>query len=680
MRKARQFLSQDEKTVKFYQTEYRISEIAARVLYNRVGDNKNEADVFFSASPFEFFNPFLIDGMEAAVNRLKAAIEAKEKVVIYGDYDVDGITSVSLMVKYLTSKGLSPDYYIPERTGEGYGLNLAALSKIKEQGASLVITVDNGITAVSEIEEGMNFGLDFIITDHHECNNALPKASAVINPKLSPNYPFRELAGVGVAFKLICGVEGEGSEKRILEQYGDIIAIGTIADVVPLLSENREIAKAGLKKINRGEASLGISALISLLNKKQRDITSQSIGYMLSPRINAAGRMGSTENAVALFMAKTPEEALKYANILCEENDLRRSTEAKIMEEAEAALKTQIDFENERVIVLSGSSWHHGVIGIIASRLTDRYYLPSVLISVEEDGKSKGSGRSIPGFNLFEAFAESKELLEKYGGHELAAGLSLSAENIPLFKKAINEYAKKVITPEMLVGKITADCEIKLSDVNLALCHELSRFEPSGTSNLPPVFMFKNLLVKSVTPITERKFSRLVLSDGANEIFAMVFDKPYDSVLCKAGDRIDVMASVSENRFKDKVTAQLIVKDIFLLNEISEPLPENVGEADVPSVEELRDVFRYFKARAKENCVILGRNSLAEHISSERGIALTENKALLGVKIFNELNIIKTSHNEQALVLNDINVNGSVLLGNSQTYRILKEKGGNSDA
>lgn len=676
MRKIRLVLKQNAEKIKEYCKRYRISETAARVLYNRVGEDNVLADSFFSATPFEFFDPFLLDGMEAAVARIKTAIEKKEKIVIYGDYDVDGITSVSLMVKYFSSKGLSVGHYIPDREGEGYGMNVAALKKIREQGAELIITVDNGITAISEIEEGRRLGLDFVITDHHECGGEIPNAAAVINPKISKNYPFRELAGVGVAFKLICAVEGRGSEREILKKYGEIIAIGTVADVVPLLSENREIAKIGLHKMNRGDVCPGIASLIEMLNKGARTITSQTVGYMISPRINAAGRMGTTENAVKLFMAKNAEEGYRYANILCEENKTRQDTEQRIMREAEEALKSQVDFEKDKIMVISGKGWHQGVIGIIASRLTERYYLPAILIS-EENGMAKGSGRSIEGFNLFEALSATGGLLEKFGGHELAAGLSLKAENINAFRKAINEYASDKMTEEILCCKIVSDCELSLSEADLNLCRELMRFEPTGTANNSPLFFIKNVRVESVYPLSNRKFSRITLSDGKKEAVAVSFEIPYDSVTAASGDRVNVVCAISENNFRDRASVQLTVKDIELVSEKKYNL-NAMPKEEIPSTDELRTAVKYFKNKIKEGLSFFGLSSLAEHINSEYGTALSSMKAYAAVKIFNELCIIKSEEREGGLFVSESNFNGTVSLTDSALYRQMKEASRNA--
>ncbi len=672
MQKQRTVRKQNGEKINEYCRKYRISETAARVLYNRVGNDVSAADCFFSATPFEFFDPFLLDGMETAAERLNRAIEKREKIVVYGDYDVDGITSVSLMLKYLSSKGIEAGYYIPDREGEGYGMNVAALKKIREQGAELIITVDNGITAISEIEEGIKLGLDFIVTDHHECGGEIPGASAVINPKISKGYPFRELAGVGVAFKLICAVEGKGSEREILKKYGEIIAIGTIADVVPLLSENREIAKIGLNKMNRGDVCPGIASLIDMLNKNGRTLTSQTVGYMISPRINAAGRMGTTENAVRLFMAKNAEEGYRYANILCEENKTRQDTEQNIMREAEEALKSQVDLKNDKVMVISGKGWHQGVIGIIASRLTERYYLPAILIS-EENGSAKGSGRSIEGFNLFEALSANSEHLEKFGGHELAAGLSLKAENIDAFRRAINEYAKDKMTEDILVLKITADCELTLSEADLNLCRELMRFEPTGTANTQPLFYLKDVTVRSVMPLSNRKFARITVTDGKRETAAVCFEMPYDSIICAAGDRVNIIASLNENIFRERSSVQLTVKDIELVSGNKEPDISALCREDVPTTDELRIAVKYFKQRIKEGTELFGLSSLAEHISCESGIMLTPVKAFIAVDIFNELGIIKSEKRDGGLFVSESNFNGTVSLTDSALYRRIKE-------
>ena len=455
------------------ETALGISSVTARLLCQR-GYTSPESAKAFLFEEGEFHSPFLIPDMDKAVERIERAIANREKVVIYGDYDVDGVTSVSVLTLYLKARGLMTKYYIPSRNGEGYGMNNAAIDKLHESGVSLMITVDTGVTAIDEVAYASSLGMDTVVTDHHECQALLPAAYAVVNPRRHDSaYPFKELAGVGVVFKLISACEltkaGSEEEKRALmdalcERYIDLVAMGTVADVMPLVDENRLLVKKGLSMMN-ARPRMGLSALLTAASGGERKasvITATTVSFTVAPRINAAGRIASAERAARLFLTESPAEAEKIALELCEINRARQAEENRIIEEAEAKIAAECDLENDRVIVLADDGWHHGVIGIVASRITERYGLPSILISFDGD-IGKGSGRSVKGINLVEALTDAEEHLIKFGGHELAAGLSVERSRIDAFRRHLNEYVKAHFADCEGGAGVDVDCEIALS-------------------------------------------------------------------------------------------------------------------------------------------------------------------------------------------------------------------------
>lgn len=423
----------------------------AQLLVNRGCMTPTEAKAFLTKEEEQLHDPFMMLDMDNAAYRIIEGIENGDKIVIYGDYDVDGVTSVSSLYLYLKEKGADVSYYIPCRLGEGYGVSEAAIRKLHEEGYNLIITVDTGITAVAEAELARQLGMDIIVTDHHECHGELPDAEAVVNPR-RPDcpYPFKELAGVGVVFKLMCAVESVMNPedemidcvRRISAEYGDLVAIGTIADVMPINDENRLIVSYGLSLIENTTRP-GLIELIEATRsdskyQTKRKITTSFIGYTIAPRINAAGRISDASIAVKLFLAEDCETAAPIAKKLCDINRERQNEENKIVDQAYARIDAEHDFERDPIIILDDEQWHHGIIGIVASRITEKYACPSILISFEGNGSEKsgedfgkGSGRSVKGLNLVDALSECSDLLEKFGGHELAAGLTIKRENLP---------------------------------------------------------------------------------------------------------------------------------------------------------------------------------------------------------------------------------------------------------
>ena len=569
-----------------------VNPIIAKLLYNRGYQDPISATSFVRMENEMLRNPFDMADMMKGVERIKKAIDTKEKITVYGDYDVDGVTSVCTLYLYLKSLGADVEYYIPNRSGEGYGVSVAAIDSIKQAGTTLIITVDTGITANNEVTYAKSVGVDFLITDHHECRSDLPEAAAVINPhRPDCKYPFKELAGVGVVFKLICAYEeyrtGDTrmqSTLRIIKEYADLVAIGTIADVMPIKEENRIIVKYGLNMIENTNR-VGLAALIDVAstrqdnkrverfdrNKRKRrtKITSSFIGFTLAPRINAAGRVRSATIAVELFLTEKYSEAVRIAEQLCSANKERQAEENKIMQEAYDKID-YLDINKNPVIVLNADDWHHGVIGIVSSRITEKYCRPSILVSFDGNDEDvdllenvgKGSGRSIKGMNLVDALCYCSEHLVKFGGHELAAGLSVTREQLPIFIEKINEFARANLSEEDMVPVIEADCEIDFADATVALADSLQLLEPYGVGNPVPQFIMKNVFVSEVSGVSENKHTRFTLTDGKSSISAMYFsNSPADLGIC-TGDKVDILFNLGINEWQDRKNVQLIIRDI----------------------------------------------------------------------------------------------------------------------
>lgn len=574
-----------------------ISEICASLLYNRGYRTPTDASRFLSFDDIIIHSPLLLKDVENAVARIQQALEDGEKIAIYGDYDVDGVTSVTMLYLYLKELGADIGYYIPNRIGEGYGLSNQAIEMLANRGVSLIITVDTGITAIAETEFASSLGIDIVVTDHHECQEQIPNAVAVVNPHRSDcPYPFKSLAGVGVIFKVICAFEILNfydreheleAVKSIYYRFADLVAIGTIADVMPIVDENRMIVKLGLAMLEKTER-YGLRALMEAASAganpnvkpviiddkpkpaKKRKINSTYIGFTIAPRINAAGRISSASRAVELLLAEDMEAAEMLAHELCEINYTRQIEENKIADEAYKKIENELDLDNQKVIVISDSEWLQGVVGIVSSKVTDKYGLPSILISF--DGSSmgpvsdldvgKGSGRSIKGFNLVEALSYSKDTLVKFGGHELAAGLTIRRKDIDAFRQKINEYADQMLSEEDLYCKIEADRELSLSDVSMNLANELTLLEPFGNMNPAPSFIVKGLKVLRAYLIGAGNHTKLMLEHNGLTINAVMFNKSYLNLNIKENDVVDVLFTIDINKYNNIKSVQMIIQDI----------------------------------------------------------------------------------------------------------------------
>lgn len=547
----------DENKVNELVEKFGISGILSRILVNKNITQKDEIDLFMNPTRKDFHDPFLMPDMEIIVDRVLQAIEQKEKIMIYGDYDADGITSITVLKSFLEERGLEVASYIPNRLDEGYGLNKTALKKIYDDGYRLIITVDCGISGIDEVDYANSLGMEVLITDHHEPVETLPKAMAVVDAKRKDNkYSFNQLAGVGVVFKLIQAISIKlGLEEKEYLKYLDIVCIGTISDIVPLVDENRVIAKLGLKLIAQTR-NIGLKALLEVIGFKNIDSTTISFG--VAPRINACGRMGDEQVALDLFLEKDYDKAKKLAIKLNEYNIERQTIEKRIFDEATE--KIEKNEKDKACIIVGSEGWHHGIIGIVASKVTEMYFKPSILICFEgNDGK--GSGRSIPGFDLHDALTECSDYLEKFGGHSMAVGVTVSRDKFELFKNKFEEYAKSHDV-DKIIPVINIDSELSLKNIDIDSVKSLQKLEPYGEANKMPVFMIRNLKINSIRALSEGKHLKLTLKDDGYMINAIGFNMGNLSNEYLIDDKVDVIGNLDINSFNGNDSIQLILKDI----------------------------------------------------------------------------------------------------------------------
>ena len=558
MNKKWEFYNSDMNKVKEISDKFGISELLSAVLVNRGIVNEEDVKLFLNPTRSDFHDPYLMPDMKLAVDRIIKAIENNEKTIIYGDYDVDGITSITVLTRFLKERGLDVSSYIPNRLDEGYGLNKDAIKNIADQGYKLIITVDCGISGTEEVNYAYSLGMEVIVTDHHEPLEELPKALAVIDCKRKDSkYPFNSLAGVGVAFKLAqaIGIRLNLEEKEYLK-FLDIVCIGTISDIVPLIDENRVIAKLGLKLVEQTR-SPGVRSLLNAAAYKE--VNSNTVSFGIAPRINACGRMGHERDALDLFLTENIVEANRITEKLNEYNKKRQEIEKRMFEEAVQKIE-QENINEKNAIVLGGEDWHHGVIGIVASKITELYYKPSILICFEGE-EGKGSGRSIAGFDLHAALCSSSNYLEKYGGHEMAVGLSLKKNMFEDFKLNFEKLAEIAHTEEF-VPVIKIDKEINLKDISIENVKGLNLLEPFGEANKTPIFIYRNLRIDSIRALSEGKHLKLTLKDGNTIINAIGFNMGSYSEEYLIGDKIDVVGILEINSFNGIENVQINMRDI----------------------------------------------------------------------------------------------------------------------
>ena len=549
----------DKEKVEQLQEKYKINKLLATLLVNREITTEEKIAKFLNPKRNDFYNPFGMPDMEKAINRILKAIDSNEKIIIYGDYDVDGITSVAVLKSFLEERGLGIGVYIPNRLNEGYGLNKEAIKHISEKGYQLMITVDCGITAIEEVEYAKSLGIETIVTDHHEPIETLPDAIAVVDAKRKDSqYECRNLAGVGVVFKLIQALSIKlGLDEKEYLKFLDIVCVGTISDIVPLTDENRVIVKLGLKLVEQTR-NLGLKEILQSCGYSK--INSTTISFGVAPRINACGRMGHQEEALNLLLSKNLEEVKELALKLNEYNKTRQDIKKSIYQEAVEKIEKD-NLTKNNTLVVYGNNWHHGVIGIVSSKITELYFKPSILLS-EEDGEYKGSGRSINGFDLHEALMECNQTIKKFGGHAMAVGITIEKDKIEEFKEMFEKIAKEK-NVDKIIPIINVDAEIKLDEINKEMVESLKELEPYGEANKMPVFAFKNLKIESIRALTNGKNLKLTVKDNKNIVNAIGFNLGELVENYKIGDKIDIVGNLEINSFNGVESIQINIKDIM---------------------------------------------------------------------------------------------------------------------
>lgn len=584
--------------------KYNLSPLCAKAVCARLS-TISESELF--SEDFYLNSPWDLKDMDRAVDRINEAIDMGQKIIVYGDYDADGVTATVILTSYLEAMGADVNFYIPSRDEEGYGLNTSALKMLSDHGCELVITVDNGISAVNEIEYAKSLGMDVVVTDHHKPQAVLPDCIVVDPHRADCKSKFKDICGAFVAFKLVAALDG-GEYDGAFEQFAELVTIATLADVVPLVSENRSIVKLGLERIKNTD-NLGLRALMDAAFSENYDINATSVAFGIAPRINAAGRMGDACRAAKLLLTENEQDAYELCDEICRENDKRKNTEQSILEDIERIFEAKAEIPSQRVIVVSNPGWHHGVLGIVASRIVEKFGKPAIVLS--QDGKAAtGSGRSVEGFSLFDAVSYCSDIFTKFGGHSLAVGVSLDSDKIELFRAKINEYAKQNYT-YMPVKTLTADAVISPDEITLAAIKELSVLEPTGKDNPAPVFVLENVLLEKTASIGNGKHTRLSLKSENKYFNAVLFGTPEGSLSPLLGRRVDLMVSLGVNIYGGNESVNMRVFDIrpcgindnlffkekqlFELCENSEPLTVKQAKYLMPTRDEAKEVFKILR-------------------------------------------------------------------------------------
>lgn len=658
--------------------------LAATVLCARGLSTPEAAREFLAAGEAPLHDPFLMRDMDRAVGRMERAITGNEYIAVYGDYDVDGITSTCLLTLYLRSRGARVLPYIPDRLEEGYGLNREAVETLHAQGVSLIVTVDCGITAVEEAGYARTLGVDVIITDHHECKDGIPAAVAVVDPhRRDCGYPFQCLAGVGVALKLALALTPEEERERVFLTYADLAAVGTVADVMQLTGENRAIVRHGLRVLDR-TCRPGLRALIREAGAESKCLTASSISFTLAPRINAAGRMGRAQLAAELLLTEEPLRADELARELCALNRERQSIEGAIYEECLSRLEREF-VGPRRSIVLAGEGWHQGVVGIVASRLAEKYSCPTFMICLQ-DGKGKGSCRSFGGFNLFKALEECAEVLEGFGGHALAAGFTILEEHIDDFRARMDRCVEVWSGGAELVSTLEIDAE--LPDPSLLTVEEvvgLDALEPYGAGNPKPVFSLSGCTVAALSEVGGGRHLKLRLNRSGHMLESIFFSTTVAMAGVAPGDRVDVAFTPQINEFRGNRTVQLQGCDLRPAPtrvEAEQALYERLRRGDalsaqeaaalIPSRTEFAAVWRYLSGHARLGRVEDTARRLARSVSRTYGIKETVMRTMVCLEVLDEHGLIRVEQSTDHLRIDLCEVEGKVDLESSNLMKRLR--------
>lgn len=662
----------DKQLAKELSAECDIDPIIALIASSRGYTDPMELEQFISDEPC-FSDPKETADIILAADIINSAIENNEKIAVFGDYDCDGVTSTAMLLSYLKSRNADCIYYIPDRFSEGYGMNCDAVRKLKNENVRLIVTVDNGIACKEEIALCNELGIEVVVTDHHIPSDILPDAAAVVDPyrKDCPSS-FKSVCGAQVVFRLICVIENKEPEE-LLPYFADILSVAVLADVMPLCYENRTIIKYGIKKL-KTQPAIGLRAILSVAGIESENITASRITFGISPRINAVGRMGNASRAVELLCSDNIMSALSLANEIDADNSARQQIEKKIYSEALDIIGTN-GFSHNRVIVVSGYDWHHGVIGIVAAKISEKFGRPAILLSSDGD-IAVGSGRSIDGFSLYNAIASVSDLTVKFGGHELAAGLTLKHSDIEEFRKRINEYA---YNESPAIPVLNLDCKLNPSALNLDLAESLSVLEPFGAGNKLPVFGIYGVKLEKKTPIGNNKHLRLTFSKGDTSFQGLLFGIGPDSFCFAEGDLLDVAVTAEKNLFKGEYNLSVQIKgiringtddeilfnDIFLYDDFISGR-ESDYSALLPTREQVGEIYKY----------ILTKKVLKDRINYIFINSLGYAKTSIALKTLEELGLIVIGKDGFVYASSD---NKKTNLSNSPTYKYLSERSGENE-
>lgn len=587
-----------------------VSPYAALIASTRGINTIDGAREFFGLNERKSVDPMDFPDMYAAVKRIQKALDEFERIAVYGDYDADGVTSTALLYSYLEMQGADVVYYVPNRHTEGYGLSYEAIDKLSMMGVKLIITVDNGISAVAEAKYIRELEMELIVTDHHLPSEALPQAVAVVDPhRTDCNLKFKDYAGVGVAYKLICALEGE--ENGITDSFVDLVTVGTVADVMPLIKENRELVRRGVNMLADSDR-IGIQALIEAAGLGSRKMTSTSVAFGICPRINAAGRMGSADRAIRLLLSDDYDEAMLLAQEINDENVTRQQTEQDILIQAVEQINKNPEWQYQNVLVVAGEGWHDGVVGIVASRLVEKYGKPTLVITIDGDD-AKGSGRSIEGFNLYDAISHCSGCLTHFGGHTLAAGIGLKAADIDTFRTAINDYSDTI---EMPFPVQNIDFKLNPACVNTEMLETVEQLEPFGAGNPQPIFGLYNMTVTDIQPIGNGKHLRVVLERNGVSLQTVKFRTVQAEFPFVRGDVVDTAVGLEPNEYLGQIRVSILLKNIKLHDMVEDDLFSSMrdfsllmrGRSDgfdpsllIPQRETTAAVYRFIRSVGRWN-------------------------------------------------------------------------------
>ena len=660
------------------QTNYKLPGIIAMLLQIRNITTYEEIDDFLN-NDSRIASPFEIKDMDKACERVRSAIDNDEFICVYGDYDADGVTSTALLYSYLEAVGANVMYYIPSRETEGYGMNIAAIDALHQKGVNLIVTVDNGVAAIEEIRHAKSLGIDTVVTDHHMPLGELPDACAVVDLH-RPDCPsrFKQLSGVGVAFKLIMALEGEYCDvDSLLDNYADLLSIGTIGDIVDLRGENRVFVKRGLQSLMNTDRA-GIHALIKNSGLEGKQLTAGNVSFTLVPRINAVGRLGLSGKSVDLLLTENMAEANKIAQAMGNDNTERQQIEKDIIQKIDEEITRNPSRVLDKIIVIDGEGWHQGVVGIVASRIKDIYGKPSIIIT--RDGElAKGSGRSIDGFALCDAVAACADLLTHYGGHPMAVGLSMNSDNIELFRKRINEYADSV---EMPFDTLKIACKLNPALISAELVSELAVLQPYGAGNPTPLFGFYNMVLTNIIPLSNNKHLRLVLSRGGVTLSAMLFFTSTREFPYEKGALLDIAATLELNEYNGSQSVSVVIKDvkahdddprrILASGRIFEAFCRGsmLSRTQLLSILPERDdfalLYRYLREKG-------GYHYRIETLPGKLGYRLSYGKIRSALEAMNELGLIEIHEGLKRSKITLKNVSGKVDLESASIIRKLRE-------